>query len=66
MALTSETNPWSGNKMLVKYTNPIKSKVVIKTTAHIVSAIWIFLIIVTAVNTTAKARSKFSIATERI
>ena len=45
--------------MFVIHTNPIKSKVVIKTTIEIVKAIFKFLIIVTAKITTAKANNKF-------
>lgn len=48
------------------YTNPMRSSVVTRTTAQIVSAICTFLMIVTAINTTAKAKRRFSIATDRM
>lgn len=59
-------NPWSGNRLFVMKTKPIKSKVVSKTIRDITPAIFIFWIMVTTRKTTARARSKFCMATARI
>lgn len=56
--------PWSGNNVLVSQTKPIKSSVVNRTIPHITNAIFICWIKVTIRNTTAKAKSRFYIATD--
>ena len=66
MAFISATKPVSGNNSFVMYTNPTRSNVVKRTTPQITKAIFKFWISVTAKKTQDKAKSKFSIATERM
>ena len=59
MAFTSTTKPWSGNKVDVSHTKPMRSRVASRTTPLMTRAILIYWIRVTARKTTARPRSRF-------
>ena len=66
MALISTTKPWSGNKVDVSQTKPMRSRVASRTIPVMMRATLIYWIIVTARKTTARPRKRFSMATERM